>query len=339
MKILVTGGTGYIGSHTAVELIRAGHEVEILDNLYNSKESVLDKIEEISGLKPTFHHCDLLEFEKTRDIFKAGNFEVVIHFAGLKAVAESVAEPLKYYENNITGTVNLLKIMQEAGVSKIIFSSSATVYGDAGTRLSEEMTTGHGITNPYGQTKFMIEQILRDVCVANPAFSATVLRYFNPVGAHPSGLLGEDPNGIPNNLMPIVMKVAKGEIPELSVYGNDYPTEDGTCKRDYIHVVDLAKGHLAALNKMRAGFNPYNLGTGRATSVLEMVKAFEEASGKPLPHKIAPRRSGDLPELCAEPLKAEKELGWKAELTVADAMRDTLNFLQKDQGIVNFTTS
>ena len=327
MKIMVTGGTGYIGSHTAIELIQAGHEVEILDNLFNSKETVLDKIEAIAGTKPKFYNCDLLDYDKMLEIFKAGNYDAVMHFAGLKAVAESVEQPLRYYENNIAGTVNLLKVMSSTGVSRLIFSSSATVYGDAGARLSEDMPTGHGITNPYGQTKFMIEQIIRDLCVANPEFSATVLRYFNPVGNHPSGLIGEDPNGRPNNLMPIVMKVATGEIPELSIYGNDYPTEDGTCKRDYIHVVDLAKGHLAALNKMTAGFEVYNLGSGKATSVIEMVKAFEEASGRPLPHKFAPRRAGDLPELCAEPGKALEKLGWKTELTVADAMRDTLKFL------------
>lgn len=339
MKIMVTGGTGYIGSHTTVELIEAGHEVEILDNLFNSKITVLDKIEKITGVEPKFYEADLLDYEKLLEIFKAGNYDAVIHFAGLKAVAESVEKPVLYYENNITGTLNLLKAMQKTGVEKIIFSSSATVYGDAGTRLSEDMPTGHGITNPYGQTKFMIEQILKDVCKADKTFSATILRYFNPVGAHKSGLLGEDPNGIPNNLMPIVMKVSTGEIPELSVYGNDYPTEDGTCKRDYIHVVDLAKGHLAALDKMSstsiksttkdaANYHVYNLGTGRATSVLEMVKAFETASGKPLPHKLAPRRPGDLPELCADPSKAERELNWRAALTIADACRDTLNYLK-----------
>jgi len=330
MKIMVTGGTGYIGSHTAIELIQAGHEVEILDNLFNSKESVLDKIAEITGTRPVFYNCDLLDYAKVLEIFQNGKYDVVLHFAGLKAVGESVEQPVRYYENNITGTVNLLKAMQETGVSKIIFSSSATVYGDASAILSEDSETGHGITNPYGQTKFMIEQILRDICVANSTFSATVLRYFNPVGNHPSGLIGEDPNGRPNNLMPIVMKVATGEIPELSIFGNDYPTEDGTCKRDYIHVVDLAKGHLAALEHMRPGFVPYNLGTGKATSVIEMVKAFEEAAGRPLPHKFAERRAGDLPELCANPAKAEKELGWKAELTVADAMKDTLKFLGKE---------
>ena len=327
MKILVTGGTGYIGSHTVVELINAGHEVEILDNLFNSKISVLGKINEITGVEPVFHEVDLLDYERTLAVLKRG-FEMVIHFAGLKAVAESVEKPLWYYENNIGGTLNLLKAMAETGCNSIIFSSSATVYGDQGVAmLNETMETGRGITNPYGQTKFMIERILKDACVANPELSVTLLRYFNPVGAHHSGLLGEDPNGIPNNLMPIIMKVSTGEIPELSVYGDDYPTPDGTCVRDYIHVVDLAKGHLAALDHMKKGCDVYNLGTGRGTSVLEMVAAFEKASGKKLPYKIAPRRAGDLPELLAVPDKARLELNWETKLSIDDAMNDTLRFL------------
>ncbi|MBQ8992286.1 UDP-glucose 4-epimerase GalE [Candidatus Saccharibacteria bacterium] len=330
MKILVTGGTGYIGSHTAVELIQAGYEVEILDNLYNSKESVLDKIAEITGTRPVFHKVDLLDFPGTLEVLRRG-FDAVIHFAGLKAVAESVEKPILYYENNIGGTLNLLKAMRETGCRSLIFSSSATVYGDQGVaRLDETMETGRGITNPYGQTKFMIEQILRDVCAADSDFSAVLLRYFNPVGAHASGLLGEDPNGIPNNLMPIVMKVSTGEIPELSVYGDDYPTPDGTCIRDYIHVVDLAKGHLAALAKLQPGCTVYNLGSGRGTSVLEMVKAFEKASGAALPYKIVGRRAGDLAELIAVPDKALSELGWKTELSIDDAMSDTLRFLGKN---------
>ena len=329
-RILVTGGTGFIGSHTVVELISAGYEVEILDNLYNSKITVLDKIAEITGTRPEFHEVDLLDYSAVLSILQRG-FDCVMHFAGLKAVAESVEKPLFYYENNISGTVNLLKAMQETGCRRMIFSSSATVYGDQGVgKLDETMTTGVGITNPYGQTKFMIEQILKDVCVSDPEFSATLLRYFNPVGAHPSGLIGEDPNGRPNNLMPIVMKVSTGEIPELSVYGDDYPTPDGTCVRDYIHVVDLAKGHLAALEHMKTGrCEIYNLGTGRGTSVLEMISAFEKASGEKLPYKIVGRRAGDLPELCAVPEKATLELGWKTELSIDDAMRDTLKFLGK----------
>ena len=327
MKVLITGGTGYIGSHTAVELIQAGYEIEILDNLFNSKETVLDKIKEITGIRPVFHEVDLLDYQKTSEVLARG-FDMVIHFAGLKAVAESVEKPLWYYENNIEGTLNLLKAMKKTGCNSLIFSSSATVYGDQGvTRLDESMETGKGITNPYGQTKFMIEQILQDACVADQDLSVVLLRYFNPVGAHPSGLIGEEPKGIPNNLMPIVMKVATGEIPALSVYGDDYPTPDGTCIRDYIHVVDLARGHLAAMEHMQKGCTVYNLGTGKGTSVLEMINAFEDASGKTLPYQIAPRRAGDLPELIAVPDKAEKELGWKATLTIDDAMRDTLKFL------------
>ncbi len=331
MKILVTGGTGYIGSHTTVQLIETGHEVVILDNLFNSKESVLDKIEKIVGVRPKFYNVDLLDFSGLEKVFDENEFEAVIHFAGLKAVAESVEQPVKYYENNISGTLNLLKTMQAHNVKKIIFSSSATVYGEPKTvPISEDFPTGQGITNPYGRTKYMIEEILKDVCVADSDFSATILRYFNPVGAHESGLLGEDPNGKPNNLMPIVMKVAKGEYPELSVYGDDYNTPDGTCIRDYIHVVDLAKGHIMALDKMTAGVQIYNLGTGKGTSVLEMINAFERVSGEKLPYKIAPRRAGDLPELYANPEKALRELGWRAELTVDNAMEDTMRFLRQN---------
>lgn len=329
MKILVTGGTGYIGSHTAVELIQAGHEVEILDNLFNSKIGVLNIIEELTGVRPKFYEVDLLDAEGTEKVFADNNYDAVIHFAGLKAVGESVEQPLRYYENNITGTVNLLKSMSAHGVKKIIFSSSATVYGDPGVdSFTEDLPTGQGITNPYGRTKYMIEEILKDVCVADSEFSATILRYFNPVGAHSSGKLGEDPNGRPNNLMPIVMKVATGEYPELSVYGDDYQTEDGTCVRDYIHVVDLAKGHLAALDNMASGVQIYNLGSGKGTSVLEMIAAFEKASGEKLPYKIVGRRAGDLPTLYANPEKALRELGWKTELTIDDAMTDTLRYLR-----------
>ena len=331
MKILVTGGTGYIGSHTAALLLANGHDVTIIDNLINSKEGVLDKISEIAGKAPEFHKLDLLDIEGLEKLFSENNFDVVMHFAGLKAVGESVEQPLKYYENNVVGTINLLRAMQKHDVKKIIFSSSATVYGNIGNgNLSEDLPTGQGITNPYGRTKYMIEGILKDVCEADKNFSATILRYFNPVGAHESGKLGEDPNGRPNNLMPIVMKVAKGEYPELSVYGNDYLTPDGTCVRDYIHVVDLAKGHLAALDKMKNGVQIYNLGTGKGTSVFEMMAAFEKASGEKLPYRIVDRRPGDLPCLFCNPIKAEVELGWKAELTIEDVMRDTLNFLNNN---------
>lgn len=330
MKILVTGGTGYIGSHTTVELIKAGHEVVILDNLFNSKITVLDKIEKIVGAKPEFHKVDLLNYEKTLEVLKSTKFDAVIHFAGLKAVGESVEKPLMYYENNIQGTVNLLKAMRETGVKKLVFSSSATVYGDKGldsAHLVETMTTGVGVTNPYGWTKAMIEQIIRDVCVSDSEFSATILRYFNPVGADKSGLIGEDPNGIPNNLMPIVTKVYQGKIEELVIYGDDYETEDGSCERDFIHVTDLAKGHLAALEHMRKGVSVYNLGTGKATSVFEIIDAFEKISGRELPKRIGARRAGDLAVVCADSSLALKELSWKTELSIEDAIRDTLRFL------------
>lgn len=329
MKILLTGGTGYIGSHTAVELIERGYEIEILDNLFNSKITVLDDIEKITGMKPKFHKVDLLDMPAMEKVFKEGDFDTVIHFAGLKAVGESVEKPLKYYENNVGGTINLLKCMKRYDVNKIVFSSSATVYGDQGVaELTEDMQTGVGITNPYGETKHVIEEILKDVAEADQKFEATILRYFNPVGAHKSGLIGEDPNDIPNNLMPIIMKVSTGEIKELSVYGDDYDTPDGTGMRDYIHVVDLAKGHVAAIEKMKPGISIYNLGTGKATSVLEMVAAFEKASGEKLPYKIAGRRAGDLPKIFANPKKAKKELGWETELTIENAMDDTIDYLR-----------
>ena len=329
MKILVTGGTGYIGSHTVVELQNQGHQVEILDNLFNSKITVLDKINQITGQTPVFQKIDLLDYPKMHELFAATQFDAVIHFAGLKAVAESIEQPLRYYENNVTGTLNLLKCMAEFKVNKIIFSSSATVYGSTNSgKLDESMTTGVGITNPYGETKHVIEKILKSEVIARPELSVVILRYFNPVGAHISGLLGEDPNGIPNNLMPVVMRVAEGKIKELQVYGDDYDTPDGTCIRDYIHVVDLANGHLAALKATDTpGAKIYNLGSGKGSSVLEIIKAFEEASGKPLLYRITDRRPGDLAEIFADPSKAKRELDWQTELTVADAMRDTINFL------------
>ena len=328
MKVLLTGGTGYIGSHTAIELIKLGYDVEIMDNLYNSKITVLDSIKKITGVKPKFYQVDLLDKEGMDKMFAVGNYDLVIHFAGLKAVGESVKKPLKYYENNVGGTINLLDCMKKYSVKKIIFSSSATVYGDQGVaELTEEMQTGVGITNPYGETKHVIEEILKDVAEADEKFEVAILRYFNPVGSHPSGLIGEDPNDIPNNLMPIIMKVYTGEIEKLKVYGNDYNTIDGTGVRDYIHVVDLAKGHVAVIQKMKPGVLFYNLGTGKGTSVLEMISAFEKASGRKLPYEIAGRRAGDLAEMYASPKKAEKELGWKTELTVEDAMNYTINYL------------
>ena len=328
MKVLLTGGTGYIGSHTAIELIKSGYEVELLDNLFNSKITVLNKIETIAGTKPKFYQVDILDKEGLNKVFAENQYDAVIHFAGLKAVGESVEKPLKYYENNVAGTINLLNAMKKHGVKKIVFSSSATVYGDQdGVKLTEDMQTGVGITNPYGQTKYMIEQILKDLSVADKSMEITILRYFNPVGANESGLIGEDPNDIPNNLMPIVMKVATGEIKELKVYGDDYDTPDGTGMRDFIHVVDLAKGHLAALEKMREGVSIYNLGTGEATSVMEMIKAFEKASGKKLPYAVVGRRAGDLAKIYANCDKAKKELGWEAKLMITDAMTDTIRYL------------
>ena len=333
MNILVTGGLGFIGSHTVVELLNAGHMPIILDNLSNSSPKVLSRIAEISGSTPIFYQGDILDRALLRQIFATHKIDSVIHFAALKAVGESVAQPLRYYENNVTGTLNLLKCMAEFQVNKIIFSSSATVYGSLNSgKLDESMTTGVGITNPYGETKHVIEKILESEASARPELSVVILRYFNPVGAHASGLLGEDPNGIPNNLMPVVMRVAEGKIKELQVYGNDYDTPDGTCIRDYIHVVDLAKGHLAALKATATpGTKVYNLGSGRGSSVLEIIKAFEDASGKPLPYQITDRRPGDLAEIYADPSKAKRELGWQTELTVADAMRDTINFLNNQK--------
>lgn len=333
MNILVTGGTGYIGSHVVVELLKNNHEVTIIDNLANSKTTVLQNIEELAGKAPTFYQENLANFGTIEKIFKDNNFDLVIHFAGLKSVTESIEKPIMYYQQNLIGTINLLKCMEEFDVKKIIFSSSATVYGNSGAKeRTEDMPTGQNIANPYGKTKYMIEEILKDICVSDPEFSAVALRYFNPVGNHKSGLLGEDPNGIPNNLMPYVMKVASGELEELSIYGNDYGTPDGTCRRDFIHVVDLANGHLAALKALETtGFKAYNLGTGTPTSVLEMVETFEKISGKPLPHKFVSRRTGDLAEIWANPKKAENELDWKANLTIEDAIRDTLTFLRNHQ--------
>lgn len=330
-KILVTGGTGYIGSHAAVELIQAGYEVAILDNLYNSKAEVVERIAEITGVKPEFHEVDLRDAEALAKVFAENDFDTVMHFAGLKAVGESVEQPLRYYENNVGGTINLLECMQEYGVKKIVFSSSATVYGmQDSPRYAETMQTGLNISSPYGHTKYMIEEILKDAAVADPELEVTILRYFNPIGAHTSGLIGEDPNDKPNNLMPFIMKVATGAIEQLSVYGDDYPTPDGSCIRDYIHVVDLARGHLAALEHMSKGVQIYNLGSGAGTSVFEMVKAFDKASGIKLPYRVTERRAGDLPEFYADPSLAAKELGWKTELTIDDAMRDTLKFLEHE---------
>ena len=332
MKILVTGGTGYIGSHVVVELLNQNYDVEILDNLVNSKISVLDQIQKITYKKPIFHQVDLLDYAALNQISTSNHFDLIMHFAGLKAVAESAKQPLKYYENNITGTINLLKTMQKHKVKKLIFSSSATVYGNPNTpEYTESLPTGQNISSPYGKTKYIIEEILKDLTNSDKNLSIISLRYFNPIGNHPSGLIGEDPNGIPNNLMPYLIKVAKGELEKLPVYGDNYPTSDGTCRRDYIHVVDLAKGHLAAINALKPGFKAYNLGTGQPTSVLEMVHAFENISGKSLPHKIVSRRPGDLPEYWANPALAKKELNWQTELTIEDAIRNTLTFINHEK--------
>lgn len=327
MHILITGGTGYIGSHTAVELLNEGHEVALIDNLCNSSEVVISRIQEITGKPLRFYRGDLCDQAATDALFAENSFDAVIHFAGLKAVGESVQKPLEYYRNNIDSTLSLLAAMQAHSVKKLVFSSSATVYGDPGTpEYTETLPAGHGITSPYGQTKYMIEQIIRDVCASDPTFEASLLRYFNPIGAHASGKIGEDPLGIPNNLMPFIAQVATGRREKLSIFGNDYPTPDGTCLRDYIHVVDLARGHLAALTHLQPGATVYNLGSGKPTSVLELVHAFSAASGKEIPYDFAPRRAGDLPEFYANAKKAHTELGWRTEKTIEDMCRDTWNW-------------
>ena len=318
--ILVTGGTGYIGSHTVVELMASGKDVLIVDNLCNSKASVLDRIERIAGRRPGFAQLDVRDRIALRKLFSAHRVDAVIHFAGLKAVGESVTRPLAYYDNNVSGSVALFECMVEAEVKTIVFSSSATVYGDSPQMpIREEFPLS--ASNPYGRTKLMIEEILRDLAKSASGWEVALLRYFNPVGAHASGLIGEDPNGIPNNLMPYIAQVALGTLKELPVYGNDYPTPDGTGVRDYIHVVDLARGHLAALTALRthSGVLTVNLGTGRGYSVLEMVHAFAAVSGKPVPYRIVERRQGDIAQCYADPTFARKLLGWQAELGI-DAM-------------------
>ncbi|HEM4595914.1 TPA: UDP-glucose 4-epimerase GalE [Streptococcus suis] len=331
MSILVTGGAGYIGSHTVVELLKLGKEVVIVDNLSNSSILVLDRIETITGKRPTFYELDVADKEALRQVFENGNIEAAIHFAGYKAVGESVAKPIMYYENNIMSTLALVEVMAEFGVKKIVFSSSATVYGlNNPSPLVETMPTS--ATNPYGYTKVMLEQILRDVEVADKEWSIALLRYFNPIGAHESGLIGEDPAGIPNNLMPFIAQVAVGKRPELSVFGNDYDTVDGTGVRDYIHVIDLALGHIKALEKISttAGVHTYNLGSGQGTSVLELVQAFEKVNGVPVPYKIVDRRPGDVATCYANADKALEELDWKTEKTIEDMCRDTWNWQSKN---------
>ncbi|HFH9947278.1 TPA: UDP-glucose 4-epimerase GalE [Streptococcus suis] len=331
MSILVTGGAGYIGSHTVVELLKLGKDVVIVDNLSNSSILVLDRIETITGKRPTFYELDVADKEALREVFEKENIEAAIHFAGYKAVGESVAKPVMYYENNIMSTLALVEVMAEFGVKKIVFSSSATVYGlNNPSPLVETMPTS--ATNPYGYTKVMLEQILRDVEVADKEWSVALLRYFNPIGAHESGLIGEDPAGIPNNLMPFIAQVAVGKRAELSVFGSDYDTVDGTGVRDYIHVIDLALGHIKALEKISttAGVHTYNLGSGQGTSVLELVQAFEKVNGVPVPYKIVDRRPGDVATCYANADKALAELNWKTEKTIEDMCRDTWNWQSKN---------
>ena len=326
--ILVTGGLGYIGSHTCVELLKKGERLVVVDNLSNSKLEMIEKIKQITGTSFIFYKADILDKEALRKIFSENKIRAVVHFAGLKAVGESVAKPISYYMNNVVGTLNLLEVMQEFDVNKIVFSSSATVYGAPKiVPITEDMPLS--TTNPYGTTKLMIEQILADVSKANKDFKVAILRYFNPIGAHESGIIGEDPNGIPNNLMPYISKVAVGNLKELSVFGNDYNTPDGTGVRDYIHVVDLAKGHIKALDRLKrddTGVFIYNLGTGNGYSVLDIVHAFEKANGVSIKYKVVDRRPGDIAECFANANKALRELEWKAEKTLEDMVKDAWNF-------------
>lgn len=324
MAVLVTGGVGYIGSHTTIELIQEGKDVIIVDNLSNSNVVVLDRIEEITGVKPKFYELDVQNREKLEIVFKENDIDSVIHFAASKAVGESVEKPLEYYSNNIKNTLVLLEAMSKYNVKNFVFSSSATVYGDPHTcPILEDFPLS--ATNPYGQTKLMIENMLRDICKADKSLNVAILRYFNPVGAHKSGKIGEEPNGIPNNLMPYITKVAIGQLKELSVFGDDYNTPDGTGVRDYIHVVDLAGGHVKALQKLESkpGLVTYNLGTGNGYSVLEMVQAFSKASGRDIAYKIAPRRAGDIAMCYADASKAKKELGWEAKYNIDEMCEDS----------------
>ncbi len=332
MTILVTGGAGFIGSHTCVELLQAGHQVVIVDNLSNSKEEAVRRIGQITGKQVAFYPDSLLDEEAVERIFTAHNIDAVIHFAGLKAVGESVQKPIEYYHNNLTGTLVLCSVMKRHNVKRFVFSSSATVYGEKSVPpLKEEMPAGSA-TNPYGWTKVMLEQILTDIHTADPEFSVVLLRYFNPIGAHPSGLLGEDPDGVPNNLLPYISQVAIGKLDHLNVYGDDYDTPDGTGIRDYIHVVDLARGHLKAVEKALKdrGVFIYNLGTGKGYSVLEVLHAFEKACGKQLPYVVGPRRAGDLPVSFADASKAKRELGFKAEYSIDKMCEDSWNFIRKN---------
>ncbi len=323
MRILATGGAGYIGSHTCVELLQNGHEVVVVDNLQNSKYEAVRRVQEIAGRELVFHQADLRDKGELEKIFRRDKVDAVIHFAGLKAVGESTKMPLEYYQNNVTGTLVLCEVMRASGVKTIVFSSSATVYGNPKTvPITEDFPLS--VTNPYGRTKLMIEEILGDLRVSDPSWNIAILRYFNPVGSHKSGKIGEDPHGIPNNLFPYIAQVAIGRLKEVSVYGNDYPTPDGTGVRDYIHVVDLASGHLKAIEKIngKSGLLVYNLGTGRGYSVLESIAAFAKASGKKIPYKITGRRPGDIATCYADPVKANRELGWQAARGIDEMCAD-----------------
>ena len=325
--VLVTGGAGYIGSHTVVELIKSGHDVVVVDNLVNASEEAMRRVEKIAGRKIIFYKADVRDRAALELIFTAHEIDWVIHFAGLKAVGESVQKPIEYYDNNLMSTLVLVETMQKFGVKKIVFSSSATVYGDPAELPLKETTPLHPTTNPYGTSKVMQEMILKDLCVADSEWTVALLRYFNPVGAHESGLIGEDPKGIPNNLMPYVAQVASGKLKEIGVFGNDYPTHDGTGVRDYIHVVDLARGHVAAIEKLKkSGVYTYNLGTGNGYSVLDMIKAFSKACEKQLPYAMKPRRAGDIATCYASSERAEKELGWKAEYDLDRMCLDQWNW-------------
>jgi len=327
MNILVTGGAGFIGSHTVLELLEKNNDVIVVDNLSNSKKEALNRVEDIAGKSLTFYQTDLLDKKELDTIFGNHNIDAVIHFAGFKAVGESVEKPLSYYHNNVTGTLYLCEVMRDHDVSNLVFSSSATVYGDPHTvPITEDFPVS--ATNPYGRTKLFIEKILRDLHVSDEHWNIALLRYFNPVGAHPSGRIGEDPNNIPSNLMPYITQVAVGKLEQLSVFGDDYPTHDGTGVRDYIHVVDLAVGHLKALQKLEEnpGVVTYNLGTGQGYSVLDVVKAFEEASGQEIPYKITDRRPGDIASCYADPSKAEKELGWSTQYELVDMCKHSWNW-------------
>ena len=331
MQVLVTGGTGYIGSHTIVELLNHGYKVVAVDNFSNSKREVVDKIEKITGKKLKFYELNICNKRKLETVFKENKIDAVIHFAGFKAVGESVSKPLMYYRNNLDSTLTLLEVMTKYNVKKIVFSSSATVYGDP-EELPIKETARLSTTNPYGSTKLYIEGILKDLYISDNSFSIAILRYFNPVGAHPSGLLGEDPTGIPNNLMPYIVKVAQGELPHLNVFGNDYNTPDGTGVRDYIHVVDLALGHISALEYIdkNKGIDYYNLGTGKGYSVLEMIDAFSKENDVDIPYKIGPRRDGDIASCYADTTKANQKLKWKATRTLSDMVKSAYNYVSKN---------